>query len=215
VSRASGMHAAPATPRPAASGGSDDTAATLVGQFAEDVSRLVRAEMEVTVAEHAGELQQLSLRLAAALGAVSALFLALAALSWTALAALMHVAPTWVAALVVAAVWSEASGALARWAHPRDVMALFSAQAGAAVTNSTRVRRNEAEVAVRGTAARLGVAFAHEMARSEWSAATGAEARVAAAIEHETDTVLKDVLAVVLAPGRAGVGLLERLAAGR
>ena len=186
-----------------------------MGQFAEDVSRLVRAEMEVTAAEHAGELQQLSIRLAAAFGAVAAAFLALAALSWTGLAALMHVAPTWVAALVVAAVWSVLAAVLARWAHPKEVLALFSAPAGAAVATSAQARRDAAEMAVETTAAQLTLAFAHELARSEWSAATAAEAGVAAAIEHEADTVLKGVLAVMLAPGRAGVGLLERLTAGR
>ena len=66
-----------------------------MGQFAEDVSRLVRAEMEVTAAEHAGELQQLSIRLAAAFGAVAAAFLALAALSWTGLAAPPRGWPRW------------------------------------------------------------------------------------------------------------------------
>jgi Putative Actinobacterial Holin-X, holin superfamily III len=187
----------------------------LMVQLSEDVSVLVRADIEVAAAEHAVELQELCVRLAALLAAVASLFLALAALSWAALASLTQVAPTWVAALIVAVVWSTAGAALARWAHPRRLSALFRPEAGEAMTDSTRLRRQEAEAAVRATGARLSRAIADDVADRERRAVTNAEARVAAAVERDADAILKDVLSIVLAPGRAGVGLLERLTVGR
>jgi hypothetical protein len=127
----------------------------------------------------------------------------------------MHVAPTWVAALLVAVLWSAAAAALARWAQPRRLIGVFSPRAGEAVTDSARLRREQAEAAVKATGARLSRAIAEDVADRERRAVTRAEARVASAVEHDADVILKDVLSVLLAPGRAGVSLLERLTVGR
>ncbi|HYA09723.1 MAG TPA: hypothetical protein VEG24_09020 [Gaiellaceae bacterium] len=72
--------------------------------------------------------------------------------------------------------------------------------------------RAAAEAEARDAAARFARLLASEVAAHEREAiARGAE-RLRENVEHDADVALRDIISALLAPGRAGIGLLEALA---
>ena len=77
----------------------------LLGALTEEVSRLVRSELELAVARRGPELRRVGLELGATLPALIAAVLALLALTWAAGAGLADAIPGYAAALVLAGAW--------------------------------------------------------------------------------------------------------------
>lgn len=183
----------------------------LLGELAEEASRLVRGELELAVARRGPELRRVGLELAAALPALVAAALALAALTWAAGAGLARVIPGYGAALVLAAAWGIVALALVQLDHPRRLLQrLLSETGGDAVARAER-ERGDAEQALRLTAERLGRALTREAAERELTAPIqGAEELIGVAGREGSD-VVKELLVALLAPGRAGLSALEAL----
>ncbi len=190
---------------------SEELVARLAGEF----SQLVRAELELAVAERGSELRRLALEAAATLAAAAAGLLACLGLSLAAAEALAHVLPDWAAALCVAAFWALAALAAARLDHPRALLRRLAVETGTDGESRTRTRRREAEDALTQTAERLGGALAREAAERELHAPLDGAERLVRVSETEADALLKELLVAFLAPGKAGLSLLELLAGRR
>jgi hypothetical protein len=74
--------------------------------------------------------------------------------------------------------------------------------------------RSSAEEDVRASAERLARAISAEMREREARAIIAGEGRLISAGERDAEVVLKELMSILTAPGRAGVNLLERLLEG-
>lgn len=72
--------------------------------------------------------------------------------------------------------------------------------------------RAAAEADARTAAAHFARVLAIEVTRYERDEVLRGAQHLRDAAEHETDVFLRDIIAALLAPGRAGIGLLESLA---
>jgi len=183
----------------------------LLAQLADELSLLLRSDLELAAAEHAPRLRRLALELAAVLPAALAAILALAALSWAGVQGLGRVMPSWCASLVVAACWGLASALMLAGDHPRRFLRRLAGGTSVEAVGHATAERAAAEQALRATAEELARAVAREAAERELHASVdGAEALVGSA-EHEGEDLLKELLVSLLAPGKAGLSLLEEI----
>ena len=74
--------------------------------------------------------------------------------------------------------------------------------------------RSTAEADVRAAAERLSHAISAEMREREARAIIAGEKRIISAGERDAEVVLKELMSILAAPGRAGINLLERLLEG-
>jgi hypothetical protein len=79
---------------------------------------------------------------------------------------------------------------------------------------AARADRGKAEADVRAAAERLTRAISVELHAREARAIVAGEKRIVGAAERDAEVVLKELMSVLAAPGRAGVNLLERLLEG-
>lgn len=172
---------------------------------------LVRRELEVAAAQNAPQVRQVAVELAVALAALVALLFALAALSWAAAQALSLVLPSWAASLIVAGTWTVVAALLLRHDHPRRLAQRLTTQAGERALETAERERDQAEEAVKETAERLGEAVAREAMERELKAGVSAAEHMAGAAEQEAEDLLKELIVAFLAPGRAGISVLERI----
>jgi hypothetical protein len=177
-----------------------ETSDELLGELAQELSLLVRSDLELAVARRAPEIRRLVEELGATLAAGTAVLLALAALSWAAVRGLALLMPSWSAPLVVAAAWLAVAGLLLRIDRPRRLARRLSRQARADATASALDDRRQAEAQLRTTARLLVRARARE--------AVGREIE---SVEHEGELLLREVLVALAAPGKAGIDLLGRI----
>lgn len=187
------------------------TSDELLGELAHELSLLVRSDLELAAAEHGPQVRQVAMELGVALAAGAALLLALAAASWAAIQGLALAIPSWSASLIVALVWAVVAGLLVRLDHPRRLLHRLEEETSSRAIESAELRRSEAEQSVKATAERLGETVAREAAEREMKAGASAAERLAGAAEQEAEDVVKELLAALLAPGRAGISLLERI----
>jgi Putative Actinobacterial Holin-X, holin superfamily III len=191
--------------------GTRESSDELLGQLAHEFSVLVRRDLQLTVAQHGRQLRHLAIEIAVALAAGAALLLTFAALSWAAVQGLEHAVPSWTASLIVAAAWALVAVVLLRLDHSRRLLRRLTEETrGRAIASAERDRRH-AEEAVKVTAERLGEAVAREAAGRELKAGVSAAERLAAATEDEAEVALKELIVALLAPGKAGLSLLERM----
>jgi hypothetical protein len=186
----------------------------LVGDLAHQVSVLVRKDLELAAVQRAPEIRQLAIEVAAALAAAVALFLTLGALSWAALQGLAVAFEPWTAALIVAAVWLGISLLAISIDHPRRLLRRLRQGSHEEALSDALVEREFAEQAVRTTAIELGKELRREARERERQIFSAAGHRVVHAAERDMETLLKEILGVLGAPGRVGINLLERLVAG-
>jgi hypothetical protein len=192
----------------------DETAEELLGELAHELSLLVRSELELAAAERGPWLHRIAIELAASLGAGVALLLALGAASLAAVEGLRLVLPSWLAALAVAAAWGVITALLVRIDHPRRLWRRLTKQTHEQAMATAREDRSTAEAHVRGAAERLSHAISVEMRERELRAVIAGEKRLVSAGERDAEVVLKELMSILAAPGRAGVNLLERLLEG-
>jgi predicted metal-dependent HD superfamily phosphohydrolase len=74
--------------------------------------------------------------------------------------------------------------------------------------------RSTAEADVRAAAERLSHAISAEMREREARAIISGEERLISTGERDAEVVLKELMSILAAPGRAGINLLERLLEG-
>jgi hypothetical protein len=192
----------------------DKTAEELLGELAHQLSLLVRAELEVAAAERGPWLHRIALELAASLGAAVAMLLALGAASLAAVEGLRLVLPGWLAALAVAVVWGGITALLLRVDHPRRLWRRLRQQTHEQAMATALDDRTTAEADVRAAAERLSHAISAEMREREARAIIAGEKRIISAGERDAEVVLKELMSILAAPGRAGINLLERLLEG-
>ena len=194
---------------------SEKTAEELLGELAHQLSLLVRSELEVAAAERGPWLHRIAIELAASLSAAVAMLLALGAASFAAVEGLRLVLPGWLAALAVAAVWAGITALLLRVDHPRRLWRRLRQQTHEQAMTTALDDRSRAEADVRAAAERLSHAISTEMREREARAIIAGEKRLISAGERDAEVVLKELMSILAAPGRAGVNLIERLLEGR
>jgi hypothetical protein len=155
--------------------------------------------------------QHVATEVAVALGAAVALLLALAAASLAAIAGLAQAMPSWAGALIVAAFWTVVALLLVRHDHPRRLLTRLRRETSDQALRSAEQARDEAEQQVKATAERLGKAVAREAAEHEVKAGVSAAEKLAGEAEHEVEDLLKELTVALLAPGKAGMSLLEKI----
>ena len=171
----------------------------------------MRRELELAAAQNAPRIREVGSEVVVALTALVASLFALAALSWAAAQALSLVLPAWGASLVVATAWAAVAALLLRHDHPRRLAQRLTSESRAQALAAAERERDDAENAVKKTAERLGEAVARETTARELKAGVLAAEHVATAVEHEAEDILKELVVALLAPGRAGISVLERL----
>src|SRR5580765_6854036 len=192
----------------------EKTAEELLGELAHQLSLLLRSELEVAAAEREPWLHRIAIELAASLGAAVAMLLTLGAASLAAVEGLRLVLPGWLAALVVAVAWGAITALLLRVDHSRRVWRRMRTQTHEQAMATTYADRSTAEADVRATAERLSHAISAEMREREARAIIAGEKRLVSTGERDAEVVLKELMSILAAPGRAGVNLLERLLEG-
>jgi hypothetical protein len=180
------------------------TSAELRGELFRELSLLVRADLEVAAIQRAPELRQLGIDVASAVGAATATVLALVALTIAGEVGLLLVVEPWAAALIGAGVWLGVALLLTGFDRPRRLLRRLRHPPDPNLLENARRERHELEQSVRTTAGELGRTLAREAAEREIEAA-------AHAAEQQMELFLKELRAALLAPGRAGIGLFERV----
>jgi Putative Actinobacterial Holin-X, holin superfamily III len=191
--------------------GERETSDELLADLAHALTLLVRRDLELAVAEHGPQLRRVSVELVAALAAGVALLFALAALSWAAAQALTLAIPSWAASLIVAGAWAVVAGLLLLLDHPRRLLRRMSQATHDQTIESAEQNRRDAQHAVEHTAERLAQAVAREAAERELRRGFSSAEELIETAEHETEDLLKELIVGLLAPGRAGISLLERI----
>jgi hypothetical protein len=142
------------------------------------------------------------------------MLLALGAASLAAVEGLRLVLPGWLAALAVAVAWAGVTAFLLRVDHPRRLWRRLRQQTYEETMAKAHEDRSATEADVRATAERLSHAIAAEMREREARAIIAGEKRLINTGERDAEVVLKELMSILAAPGRAGVNLLERLLEG-
>jgi len=192
----------------------EKTSEELLRELAHQLSLLLRSELEVAAAEREPWLHRIAIELAASLGAAVAMLLTLGAASLAAVEGLRLVLPGWLAALVVAVAWGAITALLLRVDHPRRLWRRMRTQTHEQAMATAYADRSTAEADVRATAERLSHAISAEMREREARAIIAGEKRLISTGERDAEVVLKELMSILAAPGRAGVNLLERLLEG-
>jgi hypothetical protein len=181
----------------------------LLGKLAEELSLLIRSDLELAVAERGPLLRRLAVELAAAVAVAVTSVLALGALSLAGAQGLAHVMPSWCASLVVACAWALAAGLLMLLDHPRRLLRRLSSETSKAGLGIAMRDRNDAERSLKATSERLGEAVAREATERELRAPIDRAERLLGSADSEAGDVLKELVAALLVPGKAGLGLLD------
>ena len=199
-------------------------AAELLGELARELSRLVRRDSEVAMAERLPTLRRALLDLAALLVVAVAALFALAAVSIATGSLLSRALPGWTAALVVAAGWSVVALVLAAVllrprAQPREreellgLVQMLARDHDLEQLRASREQvRDEAEGQMRETAGAVVEALLEEAAEHQLKALPQLAKREAEEAEADATDLLVEALSLVTAPARAGWRALERIA---
>jgi hypothetical protein len=188
-----------------------DSSDVLLGELVHEIAVLARREVELAAVRHGPQVRQMVIELSAALTAGAALLLACAALSWAAVQGLALAIPSWSASLAVAAGWAVVAALLLRLDHPRRLLRRLTQETSTRAVVSAELVRTQAEEAVKATAERLGRALASEAVEREIRSGVVAGERMVESAENEAEDLLKELIVALLAPGRAGISLLERM----
>jgi len=214
------------TDEPEHSGRADDESSLgdVLEQLGRDTSRLALHEAALSASRHAPQLRQVALGAGAVAALVLAFLAAFALVNWAAVDGLSAVMPTWLAALVLAAVWLVVGIVLAAILRAR----LLRGSAGvwirvlgddrAEAVAHLEASRDEAERSVRTTLSGLDNAVAAAAAEQMKDAlvpfASGMGEELLEASEDLVDaiednvpggTAVGQIVDIVLFPGRLGL----------
>jgi hypothetical protein len=198
--------------------------AELLGELARELSALVRRDVEVAASERLPTLRRALLDLAAIAAVAAAGLFALAALSLAGGRLLAGLLPAWMAALVIAGVWGVialvgAAVLLRPRAQPREREELFgllhvlARKHGLEELQASREQaRDEAEQEMRQTSAELVETLLDEAAAHQLKALPQvAKRELDQADVGDVPDAINELLALLVAPARAGFRTLSRL----
>jgi hypothetical protein len=146
-----------------------------------------------------------------AVAAGLAALLGFAMLSWAAVDLLSGPLPTWAAQLIAAAGWALVGLLLLRRGQVPRLRRRWASDSLAQRVRLAERTRRETEIAVRVTAKNLVSALAREALATELRAGFAAEQYVVAAVENDAVLLVREIVSLLAAPGRAGVSMLGRM----
>jgi len=173
---------------------------------------LVRWELELSAARRAPQVRAASRDLAAAVVSAAGLFLALAVVTFAIEQGLTLVVRPWLAATLVAAGWVCIAGLLLGFDLPWRLKRRLETLDSKETLEAALAGRAQAEDAAREAAARFARSLADEVVKHERAQIAGGARQLGETAAHDADVALRDLLSALLAPGRAGIGLIESLA---
>ena len=179
--------------------------AELLGVFAQDLTKLLRVELELNQAEHAVQRRQRIVEMAALAGGAAAGLMACAALTAATIKALEFAFSAWVACLLAAAAWGAGAALLLTAGKLRRLLDRFDPAGDAANVERLRGECLLAQQALRASSSKLA-----EVAASE--AVEAAAHRAADTVHQEGELLMREIGSLLRAPGRAGIGVLGKLA---
>jgi Putative Actinobacterial Holin-X, holin superfamily III len=188
-----------------------DAPGRLLGQLAHELSQLVRSDIELAATEQLPEARRALIELAVLAAGLVALVFALAAATWAAVRGLTLVIPGWSSPLVVAGAWLILAALLLAHDYPRRLLARLSAERHGRVIASSQVEREQAEQTIRSTAEQLAQALLREAETQGLHAASSLAKHGVNQAEAETRHLLTELADALLAPGKAGLNILDRL----
>jgi Putative Actinobacterial Holin-X, holin superfamily III len=191
-------------PRPAVAAG-EATSAELLGQLAHELTSLLRTELQLNQCEHAAGRRQRASEIAALAAGAAAGLMAFAALTAATVKALEFVLSAWAASLVAAAAWGILAVVLLQAGKLSKLLARFDPAGDEARLERLQDEQRAGEVAMQQAAGRFAQAAARETVDSVAKRATDA-------VDQEGELLLRELAGLLRAPGRAGIGVLGRLA---
>jgi predicted RND superfamily exporter protein len=181
-----------------------------MGEIAHELAVLVRSDLELTAAQRAPELRQLTVDVAAACVAGAAGFLALAAATAAAILGLAQAMSAWGAALVVAGTWVVVTVVMLRLGHVDRLRARFAEGSEEPAIAAARAEHSDAEQAIKAASSRLARAIVRETAEREVKSVVAAEQRIAETVERDVESILRELVSALSVPEKAG-GFLGRI----
>ena len=173
---------------------------------------LVRRDLELAAARRGPQVRAASRDLAAAVVSAAGLFLALAVTTFAIEQALTLVVRPWLAAAIVAGAWVCVAGLLLGFDLPWRLKRRLDDLDRTETLEAALAARADAEAAASEAAARFTRSLADEVVKHERNQIAHGAQQLRETVERDTEVALRDLLDALLAPGRAGIGLLESLA---
>jgi hypothetical protein len=173
---------------------------------------LVRWELELSAARRAPQVRAASRELVAAVVSAAGLFLALAVVTFAIEQALTLAVRPWLAAAIVAGGWVCIAGLLLGFDLPWRLKRRLDELDSKETLEAAMAGRADAEAGAREAAARFARSLADEVVRHERDQIAQGAQNLRDTVERDTEAALREILDALLAPGRAGIGLLESLA---
>jgi hypothetical protein len=183
----------------------------LLGQLADELSMLVRNDVELSAAERLPELKHVAKELAVLVAAAVGGLFALGAASWAAGIGLSHVMAGWAAALVLAGAWALVAFLLFGHEYSRRLIARLSEERRTDTIAACRSERDEAQQKLRETAEQLAAALLHEAEAQGMRAASSMAKRGVQEVEEEAGNLLNQLADALMSPGKAGLSIIDRL----
>jgi hypothetical protein len=179
--------------------------AELLGLFAQDLANLLRVELELNQAEHAEKRRERAIEVAALAGGVAAGLMACAALTAATIKGLEYVFSAWASSLIAAAAWGTGAVLLLLAGKLPRLLQRFDPAGDEKTVERLRGECLLAQQALRASSSRLAEAAATE-------AVQAATQRAADTVHQEGELLLRELRSLLRAPGRAGIGMLGKLA---
>jgi hypothetical protein len=126
--------------------------------------------------------------------------------------ALTLVVRPWLASAIVAGGWVCIAGLLIGFDLPWRLKRRLDQLDSSETLEAALAGRAEAEAAARGAASRFARSLAAEVVKDERDQLAQNAQNLRDTVERDTEAALRELLDALLAPGRAGIGLLESLA---
>jgi Putative Actinobacterial Holin-X, holin superfamily III len=177
----------------------------LLGVFAQDLTNLLRVELELNQAERVVQRRERAIELAALAGGLAAGLMACAALTAATIEGLQFAFSAWVSALIAAAAWGTGAVLLLAAGKLPRILKRFDPAGDPADLERLRGECLLAQQALRASSSRLA-----EVAAAE--AVQAAAHRAADTVHEEGELLLRELRSLLRAPGRAGIGMLGKLA---
>jgi Putative Actinobacterial Holin-X, holin superfamily III len=179
--------------------------AELLGIFAQDLTNLLRVELELNQAENAPKRRERAIEIASLAGGVAAGLMACAALTAATIKGLEFAFSAWVACLIAAAAWGTGAALLLTAGNLPKLIRRFDPTPDVETLDRLRGECLLAQKALRESSSRLAQAAASE-------AVDAAAHRAADTVHQEGELLIRELRSLLRAPGRAGIGVLGKLA---
>jgi hypothetical protein len=188
-----------------ASNGESSGSAELLGVFAQDLTNLLRVELELNQAENAPKRRERAIEIASLAGGLAAGLMACAALTAATVKGLEFAFSAWVACLIAAAAWGTGAVLLLAAGNLPKLIRRFDPTPDPETLQRLRGECAAAQKALKESSSKLAQAAASE-------AVDAAAHRAADTVHAEGELLVRELRSLLRAPGRAGIGVLGKLA---